>query len=62
MIASRDHVKGKSLEVLAVKNPEVRTFTRRYGLMSVVKKRKCFKKGKYIGYHKNPKRTRKPQK
>ena len=48
MIASTDHVKGKSFEVLAVKDPEVGAFVRRYGSTSVVAKvrteRKCFKK------------------
>ena len=48
MIASADHVKGMSLEVLAVKGPEVGAFLRRYGSTSVVAKvrteTKCFKK------------------
>ena len=55
-------MKRKSIEVLAVNDPEVGAFVRRYDLMSVLKKRKCFKNGKYIGYHKNLKITRKPQK
>ena len=48
LIASTDHVKGKPFEVLAVKDPEVGAFVRRYGSTSVVAKvrteRKCFKK------------------
>ena len=38
LIASTDHVKGKSLEVLAVKDPEVGAFLRRHSLTSVVAK------------------------
>ena len=38
LIASTDHVKGKSLEVLAVKDPEVRAFVRRHSLTLVVAK------------------------
>ena len=38
LTASADHVKGKSLEVLAVKDPEVGAFVRRYSLTSVVAK------------------------
>ena len=38
LIASTDHVKGKPLEVLAVKDPEVGAFVRRYSLTSVVVK------------------------
>ena len=43
LIASTDHVKGKSLEVLAVKvgaevGPEVGAFVRRYSLTPVVAK------------------------
>ena len=49
MIASTDLVKGKPVEVLAAKDPEVGAFVRRYGLTSVVAKvrtdRKSFKKG-----------------
>ena len=49
MTASTDHVKGKSLEVLIVKDPEEDAFVRGYSLTSVVAKvrmeRKCFKKG-----------------
>ena len=49
LTASTDHVKGKSLEVLIVKDPEEDAFVRRYSLTSVVAKvrmeRKCFKKG-----------------
>ena len=49
LIASADHVKGNSLQVLAVKDTEVGVFVRRYSLTSVVAKvsmeRKCFKKG-----------------
>ena len=47
LIAST-YMKGKSLEVLAVKDPEVGVFVRRYSLTpfvaKVLKKRKCFKK------------------
>ena len=46
---STDHVKGKSLEVLSVKDPEVGAFVRRYGSTSVVAKIRTekiyFKKG-----------------
>ena len=49
MISSIDHVKGKSLEVLSVKEAKVGAFVQRYGLISVVAKvqteRKCFEKG-----------------
>ena len=66
MIVSTDHVKGKSLEVLAVKDPEFGAFVRRYGSTPVVAKirteKKIFQEGKYIRCHKNPKITRKPQK
>ena len=45
-IASTDHVKGKSVEVLAVKDAEVGAFARRYALTSVLAnvrtERKCF--------------------
>ena len=48
LIASTDHVKKKSIEFLAAKDPEVGAFLRRYGLTSVVAKlrtcRKCFKR------------------
>ena len=47
--ASTDYVKGKPLEVLAVKDPEAGAFVRRYSLMSVFTivrtEEKCFKKG-----------------
>ena len=49
LIVSTDHVKGKSLEVLAVKDPEVGAFVRQYGSTSVVAKilteKEYFKKG-----------------
>ena len=38
MIVSTDHVKGMSLEVLAVKVPEVGAFVRQYGSTLVVAK------------------------
>ena len=38
LIASADHAKGKSLKVLAVKDPEVGAFVWRYSLTSVVAK------------------------
>ena len=48
LIASTDHVKGKSIEVLNAKDLEVDAFVRRYGLTSVVAKvrtdRKCFRR------------------
>ena len=62
LIASTDHVKGKSLEVLAVKDLEVGAFVRRDSLTSVIDGKKMFQEGKYIGYHKNSKITQKPQK
>ena len=49
LIASKDHIKGKSLEVLAVKDSEVGAFFLGYGLTLVVAKvrteTKRFKKG-----------------
>ena len=49
LIASIDYVKRRSIEVLAVKDPEVGAFACRYGLMLVIAKvwteRKSFKKG-----------------
>ena len=49
LVASTDHVKGKPLEVSAVKDPELGAFVRRYHLTSFVAKlwmeRKFFKKG-----------------
>ena len=48
LIASTDHMKRKSLEVLAVQDPEVGAVLRRYASTSVVakvrKERKCFMK------------------
>ena len=48
LIASTDHVKGKSIEVLKANDLEVDAFVRRYGLTSVVAKvrtdRKCFRR------------------
>ena len=44
LIVSTDHVKGKSLEVLAVKDPEVGAFVWRYGSTSVVAKIRTEKK------------------
>ena len=66
MIVSADHVKGKSLEVLAVKDAEVGAFVQRRGSTSVVAKirteKKKISRREYIRCHKNPKITRKSQK
>ena len=48
LIALTDHMKRKSLDVLAVQDPEVGAFLRRYASTSVIakvrKERKCFMK------------------
>ena len=59
------HVKGKPLEVLAVKDPEVSAFVRRCSLTSVfavVRTEKNVSRREYIGCHKNPKVNQKPEK